>query len=99
MVILASLLCARTPVEGQVVDAAITDGGANLLAMHYGYRQAGEWALDRGANITDGGAPFYDVYLTKDARYVSVGAVEKKFYLDLLQRMGLGQVDLPAQDD
>jgi alpha-methylacyl-CoA racemase len=99
MGILAALLCARTTGEGQVVDAAITDGVANLLAMHYGYRQAGEWSLDRGTNITDGGAPFYDVYLTKDARYVSVGAVERKFYLDLLQRMGLGQVDLPAQDD
>jgi alpha-methylacyl-CoA racemase len=99
MGILAALLCARTTGQGQVVDAAITDGVANLLAMHYGYRQAGEWSLDRGTNITDGGAPFYDVYLTKDARYVSVGAVEKKFYLDLLQRMGLGQIDLPAQDD
>jgi alpha-methylacyl-CoA racemase len=99
MGILAALLCARTTGHGQVVDAAIADGVANLLAMHYGYRQAGEWSLDRGTNVTDGGAPFYDVYLTKDARYVSVGAVEKKFYLDLLQRMGLGQIDLPAQDD
>jgi alpha-methylacyl-CoA racemase len=99
MGILAALLCARTTGEGQVVDAAIADGVANLLAMHYGYRQAGEWSLDRGTNVTDGGAPFYDVYLTKDARYVSVGAVEKKFYLELLQRLGLGQIDLPAQDD
>ncbi len=99
MGILAALLCARSTGQGQVVDAAITDGVANLLAMHYGYRQAGGWSLERGTNVTDGGAPFYDVYLTKDARYVSVGAVEKKFYLDLLQRMGLGQVDLPAQDD
>jgi alpha-methylacyl-CoA racemase len=99
MGILAALLCARTTGEGQVVDAAITDGVASLLAMHHGYRQAGEWSLERGTNMTDGGAPFYDVYLTKDARYVSVGAVEKKFYLDLLQRMGLGQVDLPAQND
>jgi alpha-methylacyl-CoA racemase len=99
MGILAALLCARSTGQGQVVDAAITDGVANLLAMHYGYRQAGEWSLERGTNMTDGGAPFYDVYLTKDARYVSVGAVEKKFFLDLLQRMGLGQVDLPAQDD
>jgi alpha-methylacyl-CoA racemase len=99
MGILAALLCARTTGQGQVVDAAITDGVANLMTMHYGYRQAGEWSLGRGANSTDGGAPFYDVYLTKDERYVSVGAVERKFYLDLLQRMGLAQADLPAQND
>jgi alpha-methylacyl-CoA racemase len=99
MGMLAALLSARTTGVGQVVDAAVTDGVANLLTMHYGYRQAGEWSLDRGANITDGGAPFYDVYLTKDARYVSVGAVEKKFYLDLLRRIGLEGAELPAQED
>ena len=99
MGMLAALLSARTTGRGQVVDAAISDGVANLLTMHYGYHQAGEWSLERGANLTDGGAPFYDVYLTKDARYVTVGAVEKKFYFDLLNRVGLTDADLPAQGD
>jgi alpha-methylacyl-CoA racemase len=84
---------------GQVVDAAITDGVAHLLAMHYGFWQAGVWELARGRNITDGGAPFYDVYETSDGEYVSVGAVESKFYLELVRRLGLEVSDLPPQND
>jgi alpha-methylacyl-CoA racemase len=99
MGILAALLSARSTGVGQVVDAAITDGVASLLTMHYGFRQAGEWSIDRGTNLTDGGAPFYEVYETKDGRYVSVGAVEKKFYLELLERVGLRAGDLPPQED
>jgi alpha-methylacyl-CoA racemase len=99
MGMLAALLSARTTGVGQVVDAAISDGVANLLTMHYGYRQAGEWSTQRASNLTDGGAPFYDVYLTKDDRYVAVGAVEEKFYLDLLKRLGLGDAGLPGQHD
>jgi alpha-methylacyl-CoA racemase len=99
MGILAALLSARTTGVGQVVDAAISDGVANLLTMHYGYRQAGEWSTQRASNLTDGGAPFYDVYLTKDERYVAVGAVEEKFYRDLLKRLGLNGADLPGQYD
>jgi alpha-methylacyl-CoA racemase len=99
MGLLAALLSARTTGVGQVVDAGITDGVANLLTMHYGFRQAGEWALQRGANLTDGGAPFYDVYETRDGLFVSVGAVESKFYVELLQRLGLAEAELPAQHD
>jgi alpha-methylacyl-CoA racemase len=99
MGLLAAIISARTTGVGQVVDAAITDGVANLLTMHYGFRQAGEWALERGSNLTDGGAPFYDVYETRDGLYVSVGAVESKFYVELLKRLGLAEVDLPAQHD
>jgi alpha-methylacyl-CoA racemase len=99
MGMLAALLSARTTGVGQVVDAAISDGVANLLTMHYGYRQAGEWSTKRASNLTDGGAPFYDVYLTKDERYVAVGAVEEKFYRDLMKRLGLSGTDLPDQHD
>jgi alpha-methylacyl-CoA racemase len=99
MGILAALISARGTGRGQVVDAGITDGVANLLTMHYGFRQAGEWSIDRGSNLTDGGAPFYDVYRTRDDLYVSVGAVEKKFFGELLQRLGIRAEEFPAQHD
>jgi alpha-methylacyl-CoA racemase len=99
MGILAALISARGTGRGQVVDAGITDGVANLLTMHYGFRQAGEWSIDRGSNLTDGGAPFYDVYRTRDDRYISVGAVEKKFFGELLQRLGIGAEEFGAQHD
>jgi alpha-methylacyl-CoA racemase len=99
MGILAALLSARATGRGQVVDAAITDGVANLLTMHYGFRQAGEWSIDRGSNLTDGGAPFYDVYRTRDDLYVSVGAVEKKFFGELLQRLGIRAEEFSVQHD
>jgi alpha-methylacyl-CoA racemase len=99
MGILAALLCARTTGCGQVVDAGITDGVANLLTMHYGFRQAGEWSLKRGTNLTDGGAPFYDVYRTRDDLFISVGAVETKFFAELLRRLGISSESIPAQHD
>lgn len=99
MGILAALLSARTTGVGQVVDAAVSDGVVNLLTMHYGFKQAGEWSLQRASNLTDGGAPFYDVYLTQDDRYVAVGAVEEKFYRDLVRRLGLSDAELPEQHD
>jgi alpha-methylacyl-CoA racemase len=99
MGILAALISARGTGRGQVVDAAITDGVANLLTMHYGFRQAGEWSVDRGSNLTDGGAPFYDVYRTRDDLYVSVGAVEKKFFGELLQHLGIRAEEFSTQHD
>ena len=99
MGILAALISARSTGRGQVVDAGITDGVANLLTMHYGFRQAGEWSIDRGSNLTDGGAPFYDVYRTRDDLYISVGAVEKKFFGELLQRLGIRTEEFSAQHD
>ena len=96
MGMLAALLSARTTGAGQVVDAAITDGVASLLTMHYGYRQAGEWSIERATNITDGGAPFYDVYVSpKMAAMFRWERSERKFYVELLQRLGLGDEQLP----
>jgi alpha-methylacyl-CoA racemase len=99
MGVLAAVLNARETGIGQVVDAAIVDGTANLLTLLYGYRQCGEWLNERGVNITDGGAPFYDVYETADKLYVSVAPVEKKFYAELITRLGIGDEALPAQND
>jgi alpha-methylacyl-CoA racemase len=99
MGVLAALVHARETGLGQVVDAAIVDGTANLLTLLYGYRQGGEWLNERGVNITDGGAPFYDVYETADKLFVSVAPVEKKFYAELIARLGLDGEALPEQDD
>jgi len=85
--------------RGQVVDAAMVDGAASLMTLMYGARKAGFWRDERGTNLLDGGAPFYDVYETADGKYVSVGAIEPRFYAELLKRTGLENEDLPAQFD
>lgn len=99
MGLLAALLEARRSGQGQVVDAAMVDGVANLMSMHYGYLQAGFWRNTRGSNAVDGGSPFYTTYRTRDGRYMAVGAVEKRFYGELLVRLGLGAEALPDQND
>lgn len=75
--------------KGQVIDAAITDGTASLVAMMYGLRHAGLWSDARDANLLDGGAPFYDAYETKDGKYVAIGSLEPQFYALLLEKTGL----------
>ena len=93
--VLAALLEARTSGQGQVVDAAIVDGTAHLNAMLAGLIAGGAWREERGQNLLDSGAPFYDVYETADGRHMAVGAIEPQFYAELLD--GLGLVD-PAPD-
>jgi alpha-methylacyl-CoA racemase len=83
--------------KGQVVDAAMVEGASLLAAMFSGFLKSGSWSEQRGANILDTGAPWYDVYETKDGHYVSIGAIEARFYEELIQRLGLK--DLPAQHD
>nr|WP_223204652.1 CaiB/BaiF CoA-transferase family protein [Gordonia jinghuaiqii] len=84
---------------GQVVDAAMLDGSALLLAGQHGMLADDEWSDERGVNLTDGGAPFYDTYETSDGRYVAVGALEAKFYDSLIRGLGLDPDGLPAQHD
>ncbi len=84
---------------GQVVDAAMVDGAASLMTSVYGRRAAGAWTDARGENQLDGGAPWYAVYETADARYVCVGAIEERFYRELLRRLGLDREDLPDRHD
>jgi len=85
--------------KGQVVDAAMVEGASLLAAMFSGFLAAQSWSEERGVNILDTGAPWYDVYETKDAEYVSIGAIEAKFYEDLLSRLGDAAQDLPGQHE
>jgi len=85
--------------RGQVVDAAMVEGASLLSTMFWGMQAGGRWSDARGENILDSGAPWYDVYATQDHRFVAVGAIEPKFYAELLARMGLADEALPAQHD
>jgi alpha-methylacyl-CoA racemase len=84
--------------RGQVVDAAMVDGAALLNGFMYGMRAMGRWSPDRGRNLLDTGAPFYDTYETADGQWVSVGAIEPKFFRNLVARLGL-DIDLDEQHD
>ena len=82
--------------KGQVVDAAMVDGASTLAAMFAGMMARNQWNETRGDNLLDTGAPWYD---TKDGKYVAIGAIEPKFYAELLERMGLAHEALPKQND
>ncbi len=97
--VLAALVERQRSGLGQVVDAAMVDGSALLTAFIHGMRAAGAWRDERGVNLLDGGAPFYDTYATADGRHVAVGALEPQFYAALLAGLGLADADLPAQHD
>lgn len=84
---------------GQVIDVAMVDGAALLGTFLAGPRAAGTWSDERGTNLLDGGAPFYDTYETSDGRWVAVGALEPQFYLALLAGLGLDPATLPDRDD
>ncbi|MCW2560097.1 MAG: CoA transferase [Mycobacterium sp.] len=96
--VLAALREAELTGRGQVVDAAIVDGVAHLLAATHALVNTGTWADERGVNLLDGGAPFYSVYETADGRHMAVGAIEAKFYAHLIARLGIS-VDLNEQND
>jgi alpha-methylacyl-CoA racemase len=88
--LLAALLEARRSGEGQVIDAAISDGSALMTALLLGLQQQGVWADQRQGNFLDGGSHWYDCYECADGGYVSVGALEPVFYRQLVERCGLG---------
>jgi alpha-methylacyl-CoA racemase len=94
-----ALLEAQRSGRGQVVDAAMVDGAATLMAMMHGFRAMGVWSEERGTNLLDTGAHFYDVFETRDGEYVSIGSIEPQFYAELLRRTGLEGEDLPRQMD
>ena len=87
--VLAALLEARTSGQGQVVDAAIVDGTAHLNAMTSAFLASGGFKEERGANLLDGGVPFYDIYETSDGRHLSVGALEPQFFETLVTLLGV----------
>jgi alpha-methylacyl-CoA racemase len=97
--VLAALVERERSGLGQIVDAAMVEGAAVLTTFLHGMRAAGAWRDERGTNLLDGGAPFYDTYATADGRYMSVGALEPKFYAELLKGLGLAGEDLPHQSD
>ena len=94
-----ALLEARASGRGQVVDAAMAEGAGLLSTMMWGLRAANRWSDARGVNLLDSGAPWYDTYATSDGKFMAVGAIEERFYAELLQRLGLAGEPLPAQHD
>jgi alpha-methylacyl-CoA racemase len=86
--VVCALLEARGSGRGQVVDAAMTDGVARLMAMTYQLKARGFWRGERQANLLDGGAPFYGVYRCADGKWVAVGALEPQFFAALVDRLG-----------
>ncbi|MCV2487834.1 CoA transferase [Geodermatophilus sp. YIM 151500] len=97
--ILAALVERERSGRGQVVDAAMVDGVSLLSQPMWSLRAQGAWSAERGTNLLDGGAPFYDVYPCADGRYVAVGALEPQFYAALLDGLGLSSAELPEQQD
>jgi alpha-methylacyl-CoA racemase len=97
--VVCAVLEARKSGQGQVVDAAMTDGAALLGAMMYGLRAFGSWSDRRGANMLDGGAHFYDTYACLDGKFISIGAIEPQFYALLLKLAEIDDPDFDAQMD
>src|SRR6516162_5116046 len=85
--------------RGQVVDAAMVDGAASLMTAFHGMMAAGLGSHDRGTNILDTGAHFYEVYECADGRWISIAAIEGKFYAELLRRLDIDPATLPPQMD
>jgi alpha-methylacyl-CoA racemase len=97
--ILAAIVEARGSGKGQVVDAAMVETSAHMMTMVYGLRAAGDWSLERGSNVIDTGAFFYDCYECADGKLVAVAAIEAKFFAQLLDGLGLDPKTFPPQHD
>jgi alpha-methylacyl-CoA racemase len=87
--LVCGILEARSSGQGQVIDAAMVDGAATLMAAIWGMRASGLWLEDLGVNMLDTGAPYYDTYETKDGEFVSIGPIEPQFFDEFLERTGL----------
>jgi alpha-methylacyl-CoA racemase len=97
--LLCAVIEAQRSGKGQVVDAAIIDGAASLMTGFFGMQAAGLHNGPRGTNILDSGAPYYEVYLCADGRYVSVAPIERKFRSEFYRRIGLDESTLPDAGD
>lgn len=97
--LLAGVIKARETGQGQVIDCAMSDGAASLMAMFYGFKGAGAWKEERRANLLDGGAHFYDTYQCSDGKWVSIGSIEPQFYALLLEKTGINDPDFQRQMD
>ncbi|MCB2076597.1 MAG: CoA transferase [Novosphingobium sp.] len=98
--ILAGILSARSSGKGQVIDCAMLDGASVLTGMTYTLFAEGMWKDERGVNILDGAAPYYETYETSDGKWVSIGPLEPAFYALLLDKLGLSDdPDFLDRDD
>jgi alpha-methylacyl-CoA racemase len=97
--LLAGIIQARETGRGQVVDCAMSDGAASLMAMFYGMKASGVWKDERRANLLDGGAHFYDTYQCADGKWISIGSIEPQFYALLLEKTGITDPDFQHQMD
>jgi len=97
--VLAALHEARCSGKGQVVDAAMVDGAVGLMAAIFAAYASGFWRDERGSNLLDGGAPFYSVYETADAKHVAIGAIEPRFFAELVARVGIDSAWVTTQYD
>jgi alpha-methylacyl-CoA racemase len=97
--VLAAIISARQTGFGQVVDAAMVDGAASLMTSIHGLAAAGMMTPERGRNITDSGSHFYEVYECADGRFISVAAIETKFYRQLLDKLEIDPASMPPQMD
>ena len=97
--LLAGVIQARETGKGQVVDCAMSDGAASLMAMFYGMKAAGIWKEERRKNLLDGGAHFYDTYQCSDGKWISIGSIEPQFYALLLEKTGINDPDFARQHD
>ena len=95
--VVAALVEAGRSGKGQVIDAAMVEGASLLAAMFAGFLASNTWSEERGSNILDTGAPWYNVYETKDGKYISIGSIEERFFEELLKRLKLENV--PPQHD
>jgi alpha-methylacyl-CoA racemase len=94
-----ALFEARGSGKGQVIDCAMTDGAASLMSMFYGFKASGMWSDNKGENLLDGGAHFYDAYETSDGKWVSIGSIEPQFYTLLLEKTGISDPEFEHQMD
>jgi alpha-methylacyl-CoA racemase len=95
--LLAGVIQARETGQGQVIDCAMSDGAASLMAMFYGFKAAGMWQDERRTNLLDGGAHFYDTYQCADGKWVSIGSIEPQFYALLLEKAGIDDPQFKGQ--
>ena len=98
MGILAALHESKASGQGQVVDAAVMDGTASLMALYTGRVARGDWSIERGSNMLDGAAHYYRSYETADGGYMAVGAIEPKFFASLCAVLGVDPAGVPQQD-
>lgn len=97
--VLAALVERQSSGRGQVIDAAMVDGASVLGQMMWAFRGTGLWQDERGVNMLDTGAPYYEVYETSDGKYMAVGAIEPQFYAQFIAGLGLDPAQLPEQND